>query len=148
MESETIVKMTEAQPAATQTAIETSQQKEETMENHSPKGNGQKRKNKRERSKEEQAAYCELRAKKRLLRKAKKRESKAAVNAVKPVYTIERGYRMAQPYVYEFRTFAKERWLGRSLLSMFTEEFGAYTPKYYESALKHTHIQTHTHTHI
>lgn len=43
------------------------------------------------------------------------------------------GYRMIEPYVYEFRTFAKERWFGRELLEIFTKEFGANSPEYYVS---------------
>lgn len=38
---------------------------------------------------------------------------------------------MVKPYVYEFRTHAKERWYGRELLEIFTAEFGANSPEYY-----------------
>ncbi|GMF17350.1 unnamed protein product [Phytophthora fragariaefolia] len=44
------------------------------------------------------------------------------------------GYRMVEPYVYEFRTFAKARWFGRELLEIFTKEFGANSPEYYNAA--------------
>lgn len=43
------------------------------------------------------------------------------------------GYRMVEPYVYEFRTFAKARWFDRELLEIFTKEFGANSPEYYVS---------------
>lgn len=38
---------------------------------------------------------------------------------------------MVEPYVYEFRTFAKERWFNKELMAVFTAEFGANTPQYY-----------------
>lgn len=41
------------------------------------------------------------------------------------------GYRMVKPYVYEFRTHAKERWYERELLAVFIKEFGANSPEYY-----------------
>ena len=43
------------------------------------------------------------------------------------------GYRMVEPYVYEFRTFAKARWFNRELLEIFTTEFGANSLEYYVS---------------
>ena len=43
------------------------------------------------------------------------------------------GYRMVEPYVYEFRTFAKARWFHRELLEIFIKEFGANSPEYYVS---------------
>jgi hypothetical protein len=99
------------------------------------------------------AAYSVKRAEKRLVRKAKKRVEKNARAEVIPDYVFENGgywwlavtssvvvaemrsvaigYRLVTPYVYEFNTYAKERWLGRELLAMFTEEFGANSPAYY-----------------
>lgn len=38
---------------------------------------------------------------------------------------------MVKPYVYEFRTHAKERWYQRELLAVFIKEFGANSPEYY-----------------
>lgn len=38
---------------------------------------------------------------------------------------------MVKPYVYEFRTHAKERWYQRELLAVFVKEFGANSPEYY-----------------
>ncbi|GLD93221.1 hypothetical protein PINS_up001813 [Pythium insidiosum] len=90
-----------------------------------------------ERTEEELALHAEFRAKKRMARKERKRSVKAAANAAaaEPDYYFSRGYRFVTPYVYEFRTFAKERWFGRTLLAMFTEEFGANSPEYYRAAI-------------
>ncbi|TYZ65349.1 hypothetical protein PybrP1_012673 [[Pythium] brassicae (nom. inval.)] len=51
-------------------------------------------------------------------------------------YSIVNGYRLVKPYVYEFRTHAKERWYGRELLAIFTAEFGANSPDYYRFAIQ------------
>ena len=45
------------------------------------------------------------------------------------------GVRHVRPYVYEFRTNAKGRWVGRTLLDVFTTEFGAYPYDYYHHAI-------------
>ncbi|KAJ0411722.1 hypothetical protein ATCC90586_002106 [Pythium insidiosum] len=97
---------------------------------------GSKRK-KDQRTEEELALHAEFRAKKRMARKERKRNVKAAANAAaaEPDYYFSRGYRFVTPYVYEFRTHAKERWFGRTLLAMFTEEFGANSPEYYRAAI-------------
>ncbi|CAI5738723.1 unnamed protein product [Hyaloperonospora brassicae] len=66
-----------------------------------------------------------------------KREAKSAnrFQCATPKYSFADGYRMVDPYVYEFRTFAKERWYGRELLEVFTKEFGANAPEYYRFAI-------------
>ncbi|DBA03481.1 TPA: hypothetical protein N0F65_002889 [Lagenidium giganteum] len=68
-----------------------------------------------------------------------KRRKKGALerqNTPAPVYTFANGYRMVKPYVYEFRTYAKERWYSLPLLTMFTKEFNAHTPEYYDLAIR------------
>ena len=45
------------------------------------------------------------------------------------------GLRCVVPYVYEFKTFAKQRWYGREILEVFCTEFGAYSPDYYVRAV-------------
>lgn len=69
-------------------------------------------------------------------RKAK-RDAKSAkrLNAEDPKYSFANGYRMVEPYVYEFRTYAKARWFDRELLEIFTKEFGANSPDYYKFAI-------------
>ena len=41
------------------------------------------------------------------------------------------GYRHIQPYVYQFKTHAKQRWFGKTLMEIFTKEFGAFSTEYY-----------------
>lgn len=94
------------------------------------------RKRKKDWTPEEQAAYAAMRSQKRHARKAKKREVRKSRPEVQPEYSFEDGYRLVKPYVYEFHTYAKQRWLGRELLSMFSEEFGANTPEYYRMAIR------------
>ena len=52
-----------------------------------------------------------------------------------PVYDVRGGVRTVTPYVYSFSTHAKNRWLGRSLLEVFTTEFGSNTPEYFRAAI-------------
>ncbi|PWN53924.1 pseudouridine synthase [Violaceomyces palustris] len=49
------------------------------------------------------------------------------------------GLRKSDPYWYEFKTFAKQRWFGRELLEIFTTEFRDRTKEYYAWAI-HTGI--------
>ena len=41
------------------------------------------------------------------------------------------GLRYVTPYTCEFKTFAKKRWLGRTLWDVFRVEFAAYPAEYY-----------------
>lgn len=41
--------------------------------------------------------------------------------------------RTVEPYPYTFSTFAKARWLGRSVLDVYSTEFGSYPELYYVS---------------
>ncbi|KAG7391309.1 hypothetical protein PHYPSEUDO_005258 [Phytophthora pseudosyringae] len=74
-------------------------------------------------------------------RQAKKRKSKRDAKSANrfqaeaPKYSFANGYRMVEPYVYEFRTYAKARWFDRELLEIFTKEFGANSPDYYKFAI-------------
>eukprot|EP00930_Biecheleria_cincta_P086546 TRINITY_DN75819_c0_g1_i1.p1 TRINITY_DN75819_c0_g1~~TRINITY_DN75819_c0_g1_i1.p1 ORF type:complete len:499 (-),score=30.57 TRINITY_DN75819_c0_g1_i1:334-1830(-) len=43
--------------------------------------------------------------------------------------------RLVRPYRYCFRTFTKERWMGRSILEVCSAEFGAQPPEYYREAI-------------
>ena len=43
--------------------------------------------------------------------------------------------RHVRPYVHTYRTIAKGRWLGRSLLEVHTSEFCAHPPAYYAAAI-------------
>ena len=52
-----------------------------------------------------------------------------------PEYNIVNGVRYVKPYVHEFKTFAKGRWLGRELIEVLTTEFGSHEPSYWNHAV-------------
>ena len=56
-------------------------------------------------------------------------------NEIKPTYRFARGQRAVVPYVYEFATHAKGRWLGSTLIQVFEREFGAFPTAYYKAAI-------------
>ena len=43
------------------------------------------------------------------------------------IYTFKNGLRLVHPYKHEFVTFTKRRWLGQSLLDVYTKEFVAHS---------------------
>eukprot|EP00978_Attheya_sp_CCMP212_P029478 scaffold104846_cov58-Attheya_sp.AAC.1 len=48
--------------------------------------------------------------------------------------------RIVKPYPYTFATFAKERWIGRTVLDVYHDEFGSYPKSYYEAAINEGRI--------
>lgn len=52
----------------------------------------------------------------------------------------DRRIRVVRPYPFTFATFAKERWLGRSILDVYDTEFGSYPKCYYEAAIQEGRI--------
>jgi 23S rRNA-/tRNA-specific pseudouridylate synthase len=48
--------------------------------------------------------------------------------------------RMIEPYPYTFASHAKARWIGRSVLEIYTTEFGSYPAAYYETAIEQGRI--------
>ncbi|CAM9594236.1 unnamed protein product, partial [Choristocarpus tenellus] len=51
-------------------------------------------------------------------------------------YTDSQGLRRVKPYIYEFKTHAKERWFGKSIIDVFGKEFGVNSRSHYESAIR------------
>ncbi|XP_078699317.1 pseudouridylate synthase RPUSD2-like [Branchiostoma floridae x Branchiostoma belcheri] len=49
---------------------------------------------------------------------------------------IENGLRKVRPYFFTFEAFAKGRWLGRTVMDIFSSEFRAHPPEHYEKAIK------------
>jgi ribosomal 50S subunit-recycling heat shock protein len=49
--------------------------------------------------------------------------------------------RIVKPYPYTFSTFAKARWNGRTVLDVYSSEFGSYPKSYYESAIAQGRIK-------
>lgn len=43
--------------------------------------------------------------------------------------------RHVTPYIQEFKTFAKGRWLGRELLEVLSAEFGGHTKEYWNQSV-------------
>ena len=50
-------------------------------------------------------------------------------------HPFPRFVRVLDPYVYTFTSHAKARWVGRTILDVYTTEFGSYPPSYYEAAI-------------
>ena len=46
-------------------------------------------------------------------------------------YTKDKAFRYVINYEFCFKTFAKQRWLGRNLLDVFITEFKAFSENYY-----------------
>ncbi|XP_075386960.1 pseudouridylate synthase RPUSD2 isoform X1 [Tenrec ecaudatus] len=51
-------------------------------------------------------------------------------------YYFEGGLRKVRPYYFDFQTYCKGRWVGRSLLHVFSTEFRAQPLAYYEAAVR------------
>lgn len=62
----------------------------------------------------------------------------------KPILDREGGaeqfIRVIHPYPYTFSSFAKQRWLGRTILDVYVSEFGAYPESYYKAAIRRGRI--------
>lgn len=56
-------------------------------------------------------------------------------NEDESIYEVKHGLRFVKAYTHEFTTFAKRRWVGKSLLDVFSAEFKAYSTSYYEEAI-------------
>ncbi|GAM18753.1 hypothetical protein SAMD00019534_019280, partial [Acytostelium subglobosum LB1] len=52
------------------------------------------------------------------------------------VYRIENGLRIVEPYYFTFKVWSKERWYGRQLLEMFTQEFSQLPATIYRRKIK------------
>ncbi|KAL7873397.1 hypothetical protein AOLI_G00124680 [Acnodon oligacanthus] len=56
-------------------------------------------------------------------------------------YYFEGGLRKVQPYYFDFKTYCKGRWVGKTLLEVFSSEFRAEPLDYYEKAVKDGRIR-------
>ena len=66
----------------------------------------------------------------------KRKRDREPPKRAEDVYRITSdGLRHVVPYVYEFKTNAKGRWLDRTLIEVFTTEFAAYPEGYYHEAI-------------
>mmetsp|Transcript_11963 Transcript_11963/g.26603 ORF Transcript_11963/g.26603 Transcript_11963/m.26603 type:complete len:467 (-) Transcript_11963:70-1470(-) len=55
---------------------------------------------------------------------------------VRPDYRVELGLRHVEPYDFDFTTHVKQRWVGRTLLEVFSKEFVAYPEDYYRASIE------------
>ncbi|CAG8534207.1 9624_t:CDS:2, partial [Diversispora eburnea] len=51
-------------------------------------------------------------------------------------FYFENGLRKVKPYYYEYKTFAKGRWIKKNILNVFRDEFRDRTKEYYETAIE------------
>ncbi|XP_063080291.1 RNA pseudouridylate synthase domain-containing protein 2 isoform X2 [Engraulis encrasicolus] len=51
-------------------------------------------------------------------------------------YYFEGGLRKVHPYFYDFSTYCKGRWIGKTLLEVFSTEFRSESVEYYQKAVK------------
>jgi tRNA pseudouridine synthase 9 len=56
-------------------------------------------------------------------------------------YSIANGVRSVIPYVHEFTTYAKGRWIGREIIEVLTREFGGHPREYWENAIERGHVR-------
>lgn len=56
-------------------------------------------------------------------------------------YYFEGGLRKVRPYYYDFKTYCKGRWLGKTLLDVFKTEFRSESIDYYQRAAKEGRIR-------
>lgn len=56
-------------------------------------------------------------------------------------YYFEGGLRKVYPYFYDFTTYCKGRWIGKSLLEVFKSEFRAESIEYYQRAAREGRIR-------
>ena len=68
-------------------------------------------------------------------KKAKKKAKKKRQRYDETDYEFSDGLRHVKPYVYEFRTHAKERWYGKSISEVLRTEFGGNGPDYFDRAI-------------
>ncbi|XP_003748344.1 RNA pseudouridylate synthase domain-containing protein 2 [Galendromus occidentalis] len=56
-------------------------------------------------------------------------------------YYFQNGLRKVYPYMFQYQVFAKGRWVGRTVLDVFSTEFRAHSKEYYEEAIKSGQIR-------
>nr|XP_061799014.1 pseudouridylate synthase RPUSD2-like [Nerophis lumbriciformis] len=56
-------------------------------------------------------------------------------------YYFEDGLRKVHPYYFDFKTYCKGRWIGKSLMEVFESEFRSESIEYYQKAVKEGRIR-------
>lgn len=62
-------------------------------------------------------------------------------NQNKEIYDFRETLRFVNPYWHEFQCFAKRRWIGQKLLSVYSTEFKAFSVDYYERAMMNHNVE-------
>jgi hypothetical protein len=73
-------------------------------------------------------------------RKTTPRTNESLYQLVKPDYYFEKHLRKVHPYFFEYQIYAKKRWLGQTLGSVFQEEFRDRAVEYYAAAMAQGYI--------
>jgi len=77
-----------------------------------------------------------------IMKKQNQKFSKVSKIEENVEYTFDNDdIRSVKPYVYEFITFAKGRWLGRTLINILETEFGGIPIEYWQNAIKYGHVK-------
>ena len=63
--------------------------------------------------------------------RASKKQRRAEINYEETNYVIEGGKRHVLPYQFVHETFVKQAWIGRTVLNVFTEDFGSGSKEFY-----------------
>jgi 23S rRNA-/tRNA-specific pseudouridylate synthase len=71
----------------------------------------------------------------------RKASSKRTNPYLESEYSCSDGIRSVVPYVHEFTTFAKGRWLGREIIEVLTREFGGHPREYWDNAILRGHVR-------
>ena len=67
---------------------------------------------------------------------SRKRKIECASNIEEVKFHFDEDSRFVEPYVHEFSSYAKGRWLGREVIDVTTKEFGSHSQSYWERAIK------------
>ena len=58
----------------------------------------------------------------------------------KPIPGTHKWLRLINPYPYTYTTFEKARWQGRTIIDVYSSEFGSFPKSYYETAIRQGRI--------
>lgn len=75
------------------------------------------------------------------MRKGNNRQSARPDPYLETEYSTVDGVRSVIPYIHEFKTHAKGRWIGREIIEVLTREFGGHSEEYWFNAIKNGFVQ-------
>ncbi|XP_037550831.1 RNA pseudouridylate synthase domain-containing protein 2 [Nematolebias whitei] len=116
-------------------ATENGKRKSEELDQQEASGRGKRRR---------EAGGRKLRPKERYIPPPQKRNPGVSFRQEhfdEASYYFENGLRKVYPYYFDFKTYCKGRWIGKSLQEVFTNEFRAESMEYYEKAVEKGRIR-------